>query len=481
MWLIILGAIVLLLLLDWLRKSRAGPPVPQLPVWPVLGHAHLFGDPKNVDKTLDDIHKALGRPRVFKINLLGEVSVIVLDPEDCRVTSAVARSRAADWDDLVFFGRGISGLPAGDKHSALRKFFHPFINTAKHLGALEPTLRLHCGILVQQIGEHAKAGTFFDLQKLLEYSMFDLGIHIVFGFNPDTISGGSGTFWEDWEVQNDFTMGAMVARHIPYWHWIKTKWVRRWELSKERITALMLSYVQKCHEDCKRNPAKQPASILEYYFLSEKDAVCELSDAEIVIHALNFCWASIDSTRTTTCFSVVEAIRNPALCKELQRELDAEMPEACPTAAQVMDSLPRLQNWVSEVLRVHPTFAFTPALLGKAVRLHSDPTVVLPKGTIVTNFIAGMQLDSLNWHNASVFDPSRFEGLSATELKGFGPFGTGTRRCAGERLGLFDVRFFVAAVLRAFDFEAKKLEYETCFPLSKRIVGEYLVKATLRS
>jgi cytochrome P450 len=60
------------------------------------------------------------------------------------------------------------------------------------------------------------------------------------------------------------------------------------------------------------------------------------------------------------------------------------------------------------------------------------------------------------------------------------PFGVGSRRCVGERLGVFDVRFFVAALLKAFDFEQQKPGVETFFPLSLRVKGEYMVKATAR-
>jgi cytochrome P450 len=277
-------------------------------------------------------------------------------------------------------------------------------------------------------------------------------------------------------------MTAAIFRVFPFWRWFKTAWVRRWEQSKQRITAQMLEYVHKCHAECQSNPHKRPASILEFYFLSEKEALCELSDDECVRHALNFVWGAVDSTRCTVCFAVAEATRNATLAAEMQAELDAQLSDCVPTLAQVMGgSVPKLHNWISEVLRLHPAFPFFPVVLEERVQLRSDPSIVLEKGSYVVAFPGAMHRDPDNWSNSETFDPSRFDNINAATLKGFQPFGGGTRRCVGERLGMFDVRFFVAALLKNFDFEAKSATFETSCPISKRIAGEYLVKAIERN
>ncbi len=84
----------------------------------------------------------------------------------------------------------------------------------------------------------------------------------------------------------------------------------------------MTEYVTKCHANCIVNSSKEPNSILEYYFLSEKDALCELSDSECVRRWLNFAWGAMDTTRATICFAVLESIKNPEHLHKLQAELD---------------------------------------------------------------------------------------------------------------------------------------------------------------
>lgn len=154
------------------------------------------------------MYQELGRPKAFKLNLLGREMFFLVD---IKAVNSGPRSRGDDFADLVFFGGGITCMAPGDRHTAIRKLFHPFVNTTKYVQQVEPTLQKHCAILIDKIRQHAKAGTFFDLQVMLNYISMDLSTDIVFGFNPNTINEGAGNnFWTDWTIQNEFTMNAVT-------------------------------------------------------------------------------------------------------------------------------------------------------------------------------------------------------------------------------------------------------------------------------
>jgi cytochrome P450 len=193
--------------------------------------------------------------------------------------------------------------------------------------------------------------------------------------------------------------------------------------------------------------------VMEYYFLSEKDALCELTDDECVLNALNFIWGSIDSTRSTLVYSVLMFARTPETLITLREEVDRVAKDGLPNASQLASEMPQMQAFISEVLRCNPPFPVIPSELDEDITVSEGR--VIPKGRVVWTSIYNAHHGSQFWGaDSDQFRPERHLN-SQVHNAAYVPFGGGSRRCPGERLGQFDVRYFLASLAKFFDFEVK--------------------------
>lgn len=447
---------ILLVLFDWIRTHYGGN-CPHIPLFPRF--VPLLGNLPSGD--LNDFHHSVSNVlsqfpgRIGRYFLLGEEVIVASDPEALKALNNVQRDRPM-MAELICLARGITSLPAGKVHSALRKFFHPFINSMQYQPFQEPTLRKHCEILTSLVLVRAREGTCFNFDELLEKSMFDLATDLVAGFNPSTIQTGHKSLHEDWALINEALAFRNLTKAVPYWKnpLTKTRYHVQVDEARDRVDALMRTYVTQCHAACAADPTKKPTSAMEYYFLSpEKDAACELTDEQVIHHTLNLVWGAADSTKLVTLFlcglvsldSRVEA----KLLEEIQRVLgDADTP----TNTQLARDMPYLNACLLETLRLYPPFPLISSTTTAPVSLagHSAPA-----GISFWNVIWASHRDPKYWgQDVELFRPERFlESESSAMSPAFNPFGSGSRRCPGERLGIFDVKYFAATLLNRFHFE----------------------------
>lgn len=160
----------------------------------------------------------------------------------------------------------------------------------------EPTLLKHCHILASEVSTHAVAGTSFNLDHLMESCMFDLATDLMIGFNPDTLHDAQSSLYKDWALINDAAMIRSLTKSFPYWRYplTQTSYQKRVDLARDSIDERVRGYVTRSHSYCMANPEKSPTSAMEYYFLTPKDPSCELSDEEVVHHALNLVWGIVN-------------------------------------------------------------------------------------------------------------------------------------------------------------------------------------------
>lgn len=148
-----------------------------------------------------------------------------------------------------------------------------------------------------------------------------------------------------------------------------------------------------------------------------------------------------------------ELIRHPAWVERLRKAL-AENPDV--PASERLSQIPRLEHFVSETLRFHPSAPID------LVQLHSDSPVSLPNGAVVEPEAIvfwspwAMNRDkNVFGADAEEFDPERWEFMhkrpTAFEMP---TFHGGARSCLGQAMARLEMGYVVAEVVARYDLTA---------------------------
>ncbi|RLN03846.1 cytochrome P450 89A2-like [Panicum miliaceum] len=188
-----------------------------------------------------------------------------------------------------------------------------------------------------------------------------------------------------------------------------------------------------------------------------------LTESEMVCLCSEFLTSTTDSTAAVTQWIMAHLVAQP----EIQAKLRAEIRRVVTGAgAGVEDEhlrrMPYLRAVVLEGLRRHPPTRFTVphAATEEAAGTTLDGFSV-PRHAPVNFTLAGMGLDEAVWPDARRFRPERFlpggdgEGVDLTggkEIKMM-PFGAGRRMCPGVGLALLHLEYFVANLVREFEWK----------------------------
>lgn len=173
-----------------------------------------------------------------------------------------------------------------------------------------------------------------------------------------------------------------------------------------------------------------------------------LNDADLADQLLLLLFAGYDTTASSLTLLVLHLLQHPPVLAWLQEELDA-VPWP-PTAAGVeeLDSLPRLNAVIQEVLRLVPPVGgffrrtIAPVQLGP---------YTIPPGRVIQVDIAGSQRDGQVFADPDAFQPERHLGGSSTGSAAI-PFGIAPRVCLGKPLAELEMRLLLTRLLQTLRF-----------------------------
>lgn len=147
----------------------------------------------------------------------------------------------------------------------------------------------------------------------------------------------------------------------------------------------------------------------------------------------------------------LELIRNPDALQRLREEL--RVAGAGPLDLATLQSLPYLDAFVKEVLRVYPP---VPGGYRELIEDQEFAGHRFPKGWFVKFEPFLCHFDARYWRDPDRFDPDRFLPPRCEDRQhptAYIPFGGGRRMCPGGRYGALLMKAFAVELVRAYDLE----------------------------
>ncbi|KAK1262625.1 Cytochrome P450 89A2 [Acorus gramineus] len=190
-----------------------------------------------------------------------------------------------------------------------------------------------------------------------------------------------------------------------------------------------------------------------------------LNDDEMVNLCSEFLNAGTDTTSTTLQWIMANVVKHRHVQAKILEEIKGVVGEEAEEAVEEdLQRMPYVKAVVMEGLRRHPPGHFVlPHAVMEEVCIDG---YVIPKNASLNVMVADIGWDEKVWEEPMEFRPERFmrggeaEGVDITgsrEIKMM-PFGVGRRICPGLGLALLHLEYFVANLVREFEWEAAEGE-----------------------
>ncbi|OTA04137.1 hypothetical protein A9Z42_0047190 [Trichoderma parareesei] len=219
----------------------------------------------------------------------------------------------------------------------------------------------------------------------------------------------------------------------------------------------------------------------------------EEEERQINIFSDEVVFTAFDSAGPVACLVtqlLFESIQNPSLTEALRAEISKALADnGGEWSVQAMSSLPRLESFTRETLRVDgPTlFSVTRSIL-KPVQLKSG--LVLRPGNIISAPSWMIHNDEDNYPNAKEFNPYRFYDevtntattKATTASNTFLAYGYGSQICPGRYLGVRMTQIIFAKLLMRYDatFEGGSRTKPENIVMPGQVLPSYYSKIVLK-
>jgi cytochrome P450 family 20 subfamily A len=155
-------------------------------------------------------------------------------------------------------------------------------------------------------------------------------------------------------------------------------------------------------------------------------------------------------------WSMFLAAKHPEEQEKLYREVMTHSSE--PHLSSKVESMPRLRNFVDEVIRWAELALFASRVSDKDVTLPGG--YVIPRGTMIFLALANILIDDKLWDRPSEFIPDRFNDPEARGFKFCGFGFAGGRSCPGRVMAYTEIKIFLAEVIKRYAFILPSADYD---------------------
>uniref|UniRef100_A0A0E0LR93 Cytochrome P450 n=1 Tax=Oryza punctata TaxID=4537 RepID=A0A0E0LR93_ORYPU len=378
-------------------------------------------------------------------------------------------------------GRNVSSAPYGPTWRAVRRCISSGVLNPARLRAFSDARRWVLDVLISHV--RGNGGASVTVMEPFQYAMFCLLVYMCFGDRP-----GDARVREIEALQREL-LGNFLSFQVFAFLPSITKIVfrKRWNklVSLRRRQEELFVPLIRARREAGAGGDCYVDSLVKLTI--PEDGGRALTDGEIVSLCSEFMSAGTDTTATALQWILANLVKNPAMQDKLREDITAAVGGDADGEVREEDlqAMPYLKAVVLEGLRRHPPGHY---VLPHAVE---DETTLdgyrVPANTPVNFAVGEIGLDSEVWTSPEVFRPERFlpggEGedvdlTGSKEIKMM-PFGAGRRVCPGMALALLHLEYFVANLVREFEWrEVAGDEVDLTEKLEFTVVMKRPLKAT---
>ncbi|CAO2205743.1 unnamed protein product [Urochloa humidicola] len=406
---------------------------------------------------------------------------------------------------LTSAGRNVSSAPYGPTWRALRRNLAAgVLNPSRLRAGFSPARCRVLALLLSRLRASSAAAAGESSVAVMghfQYAMFCLLVHMCFG--------GGGVAGDEVVREIEATQRELLGRFLSFQVFsflpplTKLLFRRRWEKLvslRRRQEELFMPLIQARRDAGAAGGGGDDCYVDSLLSLTVPEADGggggrrPLTGGEVVSLCSEFLSAGTDTTATALQWVMANLVKNPAMQAKLRDEIAGIVGGAAGEVREEdLQAMPYLRAVVLEALRRHPPGHFLlPHAAARDDGDDDDATLDgyrVPAGAPVNFAVAEMGLDGEVWEAPMEFRPERFlpggEGedvdlTGSKEIKMM-PFGAGRRICPGMALALLHLEYFVANLVREFEWRevegeevdlAEKLEFTVVMkrPLKARVV-----------
>ncbi|CAL5027285.1 unnamed protein product [Urochloa decumbens] len=349
----------------------------------------------------------------------------------------------------------ILSAPYGPYWRAARRNMAAGVLQPSRVRLLHGTRARALGVLVRDLGSGAP------VRESLHFAVFRVLAEICFGEGAVSELGEARLRAME-KLQQD-TLRALTSSSFITPSWFRRRRRQALRRQQEELFLPLVAEVRgrrRVAGDVAAPAATYVESLIDLRVHGDGDRA--VTDGELVSLISEFLGAGAESTAVALEWTMANLVKHPNLQQKLRLEVDAvgegviEEPD--------LSRMPYLKAVVLESLRRHPPVPSVERDLGGGGE-EAAGVLGVPCGTGATttavNFLLGeLGRDPAMWPDPMAFDPERFmpggegEGVDLTctrELRMM-PFGAGRRMCPGLATGMLHMEYFVANLVRAFEW-----------------------------
>ncbi|XP_058086033.1 cytochrome P450 89A2-like [Magnolia sinica] len=317
-------------------------------------------------------------------------------------------------------------------------------------------------LLMKRLRCHADAGEPVRVLESFQYSMFSLLLIMCFGQRLDendvqNIEDIQRRLLTSTIGFNIFTFLPKLGKFVFRKRW---NWLLEMRHEQEQILIPLI----RARQDRKGDNQDEKSFVFSYVdslldLELPEEGGRKLTEGEMVSLCSEFLNAGTDTTSTSLQWIMANLVMHQDIQSKLAEEIEVVVGKEREMREDDLQKMPYLKAVIMEGLRRHPPGHFVLShSVSEEVTLDG---YVIPKNATVNFTVAEMGLNKEIWEDPMEFRPERFlDGGEAVDITGsreikMMPFGAGRRICPAHGLAMLHLEYFVANLVREFEWKPK--------------------------